>query len=153
MLSLQAVIESEKDPFVVKSLTMLIDGGDPKTIRRVLEIELESRHNNQLEATKVFESMGGYSPTIGIIGAVIGLIHVMNNLSDPQLLGSGIAVAFVATIYGVGLANIFWIPMANKLQKLILSENRKNRMLIEGIISICNGENPRVTEFKLKGYQ
>ena len=101
------------------------------------------------QAAKVFEGMGGYSPTIGIIGAVMGLIHVMNNLADPSKLGSGIAVAFVATIYGVGLANIFFLPLGNKLKSSIHKQSKFREMIIEGIIAIAEGENPRNIETKL----
>ena len=96
--------------------------------------------------------MGGYSPTIGIIGAVMGLIHVMNNLADPGALGSGIAVAFVATIYGVGLANIVFLPVANKLKALVQNQTYFREMVVEGIISIAEGENPRHIETKLQGF-
>jgi len=96
--------------------------------------------------------MGGYSPTIGIIGAVMGLIHVMNNLADPSKLGSGIAVAFVATIYGVGLANLFFLPMASKIKSIVHDQTTFREMIIEGIISIAEGENPRNIETKLEGY-
>ena len=96
--------------------------------------------------------MGGYSPTIGIIGAVMGLIHVMSNLADPSSLGSGIAVAFVATIYGVGLANLFFLPMANKLKAIVSSQTQYRVMIIDGLVSIAEGENPRNIESKLQGY-
>jgi chemotaxis protein MotA len=96
--------------------------------------------------------MGGYTPTVGIIGAVMGLIHVMNNLADPSKLGSGIAVAFVATIYGVGLANLFFLPMASKLKGIVHEQTQFREMIIEGIIAIAEGENPRNIETKLQGY-
>jgi len=96
--------------------------------------------------------MGGYSPTIGIIGAVMGLIHVMQNLADPSMLGAGIATAFVATIYGVGLANLFFLPVASKLKSQALSQSQMREMVIEGLISIAEGENPRAIESKLRGY-
>ena len=105
-----------------------------------------------MAAAKVYESMGGYSPTIGIIGAVMGLIHVMGNLADPSLLGSGIAVAFVATIYGVALANLFLLPVANKLKSVVLQESSYREMLLEGLTSISEGENPRSIELKLEGF-
>jgi chemotaxis protein MotA len=108
-------------------------------------------HHDTL-AAKVYEGMGGYSPTIGIIGAVMGLIHVMNNLADPSKLGPGIAVAFVATIYGVGLANLFFLPMASKLKAIIHQQTQYREMVVEGIISIAEGENPRNIETKLQGY-
>lgn len=105
-----------------------------------------------LDAIKFYESMGGYAPTIGIIGAVMGLIHVMNNLADPSTLGPGIAVAFVATIYGVALANLLFIPIANKLRMCVNENTQYRELIIEGIIAIADGENPRSIEMKLNGY-
>ena len=115
-------------------------------------MDLLTRENHDMAAAKVYESMGGYSPTIGIIGAVMGLIHVMGNLADPSLLGSGIAVAFVATIYGVALANLFLLPVANKLKSVVLQESSYREMLLEGLSSIAEGENPRSIELKLEGF-
>ena len=105
-----------------------------------------------MQAARVFDAMGGFSPTIGIIGAVIGLIHVMQNLAKPELLGAGIATAFVATIYGVGLANLLFIPVANKLKAHIFRVSHAREMVIEGISSIAEGENPRNIELKLSGF-
>ena len=105
-----------------------------------------------MNAARVYEAMGGYSPTIGIIGAVLGLIHVMNNLADPSALGPGIAVAFVATIYGVGLANFFFLPIANKLKSICYDLTQYHEMTTEGIISIADGENPTAIASKLEGY-
>ena len=130
----------------------MVDGGEPEVIRDILMLELEALEARQLEQAKVYESMGGYSPTIGIIGAVMGLIHVMQNLSDPSKLGAGIATAFVATIYGVGLANLFFIPVATKLKSQILAYSQAREMMIEGITAIAEGENPRNVEIKLQGY-
>ena len=115
-------------------------------------MELDSSEHYDLQAAKVFESMGGYSPTIGIIGAVMGLIHVMQNLADPSKLGSGIATAFVATIYGVGLANLFLLPFSNKLKSIAMGKSHYRDMIIEGVVSIAEGENPRNIESKLQGY-
>ena len=111
-----------------------------------------SRERRNLDAAKVYEAMGGYAPTIGIIGAVMGLIHVMGNLADPSMLGSGIAVAFVATIYGVGLANLFLIPVANKLRAYVRHESHVREMVIAGLMAIAEGENPRSISDKLKGF-
>jgi len=119
LLSLQRFAQEEADSFSRSGLQMLVDGSEPEIIRNVLEVELTMNENKDLLAAKVFEGFGGYSPTIGIIGAVMGLIHVMNNLADPAALGPGIAVAFVATIYGVGLANLLFLPMANKLTAIV----------------------------------
>lgn len=152
LLGLEVVVDEEPDSFAKKGLQLLVDGGEPEVIRDVLMLELEALEARQLEYAKVYESMGGYSPTIGIIGAVMGLIHVMQNLSDPSKLGSGIATAFVATIYGVGLANLFFIPVATKLKSQVLAYSQAREMMIEGITAIAEGENPRNVEIKLQGY-
>ena len=152
LLGLEPLTESEPEPFSRKGLQLLVDGSEPDTIRSILEVELDSQEHMDTQAAKVYEGMGGYSPTIGIIGAVMGLIHVMNNLADPSKLGSGIAVAFVATIYGVGAANIFFLPLGNKLKSYIHKQSKFREMVIEGIIAIAEGENPRNIETRLKGY-
>lgn len=152
LLGLEAIIDSEKDSFAKKGLQLLVDGNEPEVIRDCLDVELTTKEYLDMQAARVFEAMGGYSPTIGIIGAVIGLIHVMQNLSKPELLGSGIATAFVATIYGVGLANLLFIPIANKLKSHIFLATQAREMVIEGISSIAEGENPRNIELKLSGF-
>ncbi|HHZ88780.1 MAG TPA: flagellar motor protein [Chromatiaceae bacterium] len=152
LLGLEAIAETETDQFARKGLQLLVDGSEPESIRSSLEVELDARETRDLQAANVFEGMGGYSPTIGIIGAVMGLIHVMQNLADPSMLGAGIATAFVATIYGVGLANLFFLPVASKLKSQALSQSQMREMVIEGLISIAEGENPRAIESKLRGY-
>ena len=152
LLGLEAITEDEYDSFARKGLQLLVDGGEPESIRSILEVELISQEDRDLHASKVFEAMGGYSPTIGIIGAVMGLIHVMGNLADPSKLGAGIATAFVATIYGVGLANLLFLPVANKLKSTIKANSSQREMIIEGLIAIADGENPRTIEMKLEGY-
>ncbi len=152
LLGLESIIEDEDDAFIRKGLQMLVDGGEPDTIRQTLEVDLGAREQRDRLAAKVFEAMGGYCPTIGIIGAVLGLIHVMRNLSDPSKLGGGIATAFVATIYGVGMANLLFLPVSSKLKALIEEHVRYRDMLIEGIVAIAEGENPRNIEVRLLGY-
>jgi chemotaxis protein MotA len=152
LLGLEETVETEPDEFSRKGLQLLVDGGEPEAIRSILELDLSMREERDLAAAKMYEAMGGYSPTIGIIGAVMGLIHVMNNLADPSKLGSGIAVAFVATIYGVGMANLFLLPIASKLKMLVGKQSQYGEMVIEGIIAIAEGENPRNIESKLQGY-
>jgi chemotaxis protein MotA len=152
LLGLEAVVQTETEPFARKGLQLLVDGGEPEAIRTIMEVELGAREHFDTQAAKVYEGMGGYSPTIGIIGAVMGLIHVMANLSDPSKLGSGIAVAFVATIYGVGLANLMFLPIANKLKSHVHARTQFYEMIVEGIVSISRGENPRNIETKLQGY-
>ena len=152
LLGLESLVEAEGDVFARKGLQLLVDGSEPEAIRNILEVEIDVKEHFDIQAAKVFEGMGGYSPTIGIIGAVMGLIHVMNNLADPSKLGPGIAVAFVATIYGVGLANLLFLPMANKLKAVVHSQTQFREMVIEGVVSIAEGENPRNIETKLQGY-
>jgi len=115
-------------------------------------VDLYTQESRDFQAAKFFECMGGYAPTIGIIGAVMGLIHVMGNLADPSLLGSGIAVAFVATIYGVAIANLLLLPVGAKLKSIAMRQSAYREMLLEGILSIGEGENPRSIELKLQGF-
>lgn len=152
LLGLENAAELVPDPFLRKGMQLLVDGSEPEELRHSLELELESNEQRDLMAARVFESMGGYSPTIGIIGAVMGLIHVMHNLADPSLLGEGIATAFVATIYGVGLANLFMLPIANKLKSYTLARSHYREMVIEGLVAISEGENPRMLETRLQGF-
>ncbi|MEW5757105.1 MAG: flagellar motor protein [Pseudomonadota bacterium] len=153
LLGLEGMLDIERDPFTAKGLMLLVDGNEPDIIRDVMELEIQMRENAELEAAKVFQAMGGYSPTIGIIGAVIGLIHVMYNLTDPAKLGIGVATAFVATIYGVGLANLVFLPIAQKLRSRAQAQARFHEMIVEGLVSIAEGENPRYIEMKLRTYQ
>ena len=152
LLGLENIEESEQDPFTRKGLQLLVDGSEPDNIRNILDVEINTKEHHDIQAAKIFESMGGYSPTIGIIGAVMGLIQVMGNLSDPSKLGSGIAVAFVATIYGVGAANLLFIPIANKLKNIVHTQSTYREMIVEGMVSIAEGDNPRNIETKLFGF-
>ncbi len=152
LLGLESQAEDEPDPFARKGLQLLVDGNEPDTIRSTMELENLARESRDMAAAKVFEGLGGYSPTIGIIGAVLGLIHVMGNLADPSKLGPGIATAFVATIYGVGLANLLFLPIGNKLKAHVQNQSQYGDMLIEGIIAIAEGENPMNIELRLQGY-
>ena len=152
LLGLETVAEEETDPFAQKGLQLLVDGSEPDTIRATLEVDLGARESRDLQAAKVFDGLGGYAPTVGIIGAVMGLIHVMGNLADPSKLGGGIAVAFVATIYGVALANLLFLPTANKLKSVVNAQSQYREMMIEGIVAIAEGENPRNIEIRLLGY-
>jgi chemotaxis protein MotA len=152
LLGLEGLAESELERFVQKGLLLLVDGAESNTIRSIMDVELETREQRDLESARVFEAMGGYSPTIGIIGAVMGLIQVMTNLEDPESLGRGIATAFVATIYGVALANLLFFPVANKLRGLVRERTRYEDMMIEGLIAIAEGENPKSIEIRLSGF-
>jgi chemotaxis protein MotA len=152
LLGLESVADSEPDAYSRKGLQLLVDGAEPEAIRSILEVDFMTQESRDIQAAKVFESMGGYAPTVGIIGAVMGLIHVMGNLADPNQLGSGIAVAFVATIYGVASANLILLPVANKLKAVAIRQSRYREMLLEGLLSIAEGENPRSIELKLQGF-
>jgi len=152
LLGLESVAESEPDPYAQKGLRLLVDGVEPEAIRSILEVDLYTQEDRDLQASKIYEAMGGYSPTVGIIGAVMGLIHVMGNLADPSQLGNGIAVAFVATIYGVAIANLFLLPVAGKIKSVVIRHSRYREMLLEGLLSIADGENPRSIEIKLQGF-
>ncbi|PWK49126.1 flagellar motor protein [Pleionea mediterranea] len=149
LLGLEDYIDQEKNHFEQKGLTLLVDGGEPEKIRDTLLVDLEVGERESIKSVKFFEALGGYAPTMGIVGAVLGLIQVMGNLSDPSQLGSGIATAFVATIYGVGSANLLFLPIANKLTSIVLSQSLYREMIIEGIALIAEGENPKVIESRL----
>ena len=151
LLGLEDVVETVRNAYARKGLQLVIDGNDPETIRETLELDAMARERHDMNAAKVIDGMGGYAPTLGILGAVLGLIEVMNNLSDPARLGQGIAVAFVATVYGVGLANLVFIPAANKLKALVREESRLKELVTVGIMAIAAGDNPRVVEARLQG--
>jgi chemotaxis protein MotA len=152
LLSLEPLLAEMDDSFMRKGLQMLVDGAEPDKLREMMEVEMDAYEEHYRLAGKVWEAAGGYAPTIGILGAVMGLIHVMENLSDPTKLGEGIAVAFVATIYGVGSANLFFLPFANKIKSHIGREMVKRAMVVEGLVAVANGENPRLIETRLRGF-
>lgn len=152
LLALENFTAQLKDPFAKKGLQLLVDGVDPDRLREVLEVEINTYEEEMRQGAKLWESAGGYSPTIGILGAVLGLIHVMENLSDPSKLGAGIAVAFVATIYGVGLANLVFLPVGNKLKAHIGRKVAEKEMMLDGLMGIAVGDNPRIIESRLQGY-
>jgi chemotaxis protein MotA len=151
LLGLENISQGLKDPFRRKGLELVVDGIDPHTIRRLLEVDSQARTDSDLAAANVFKSMGGYAPTIGILGAVIGLIQVLGNLADPNELGAGIATAFVATIYGVGFANLLFLPIADRLRTQVIRYAGADDMFIEGLIAIADGEHPRSVEMRLRG--
>ena len=152
LLGLEPLYESEKDDFLRTGLQLIIDGSEPDSIRGVLEVDLGAREAADVRAAKVFEGMGVYAPTLGIIGAVLGLMAVMQNLADPTKLGAGIAAAFTATVYGIGLANLFLLPIASKLKTAALALSQVREMIIEGMIGIAQGDNPRAIEVRLKSF-
>lgn len=152
LLALEARIPSAPDAFARKGLQLLVDGAEPERLREVLEVEIGSYEATLKAAARVWEAAGGYAPTVGILGAVMGLIHVMENLSDPSRLGGGIAVAFVATIYGVGSANLIFLPIAKKLLANVARLVTLREMLVDGLVGIASGDNPRIIESRLQGY-
>src|SRR5579875_3096430 len=152
IVSLEEEAYRLKDPFLRKALSLAVDGGDVRDIRSIMELEIQMAEQRGYEEAKVFESAGGYAPTIGILGAVLGLIQVMQHLDNINEVGRGIAVAFVATVYGVGSANILFLPAAGKLKIRARQEQLSREMILEGVISILEGLNPRMVETKLRGF-
>lgn len=152
IVSLDADLDGVADPFLRQALMLAIDGTEPAAVRRIMQLELDNAAEGEARIPQVFESAGGFSPTIGIIGAVIGLIQVMQHLEDINEVGRGIAVAFVATIYGVGLANLVFLPSAGKLRIRQQEEQTLKEMMLEGVTSIQEGMNPRTIEIKLRTF-
>jgi chemotaxis protein MotA len=152
ILALEDEAAEAKDPLLRKGLMLAVDGLNPKTLREMLEVDLDAAEDRDLVPARVFESAGGYAPTVGILGAVLGLIQVMENLSDPSKLGAGIAVAFVATVYGVGVANLVLLPVASKLRLRAAQAARRRVLVFEGVLAIQEGLNPRLIDQKLHGF-
>ena len=152
LLALEGQIKTIQDPLLAKGVQLVVDGTEPVKIREIMEVEVGMFEEEYTLAGKVYESLGGYAPTVGILGAVLGLIHVMENLADPSALGGGIAVAFVATVYGVGAANLFFLPMGGKIKLKAKELVVAKMMVIEGLTSVAQGENPRMIEEKLSGF-
>jgi len=152
LLGLEPVLARESDPFLRRGLQLVVDGNSPDAIRATLEVDMQVRESADLRAARVFEGMGVYSPTLGIIGAVLGLMAVMQNLADPSQLGHGIAAAFTATVYGIGMANLLFLPMSNKLKVAVHAHAHAHAMLIEGLVGIAQGDNPRAIDNRLRSY-
>ncbi len=152
VLALESRMANVTDPFLKRALQFLVDGVDATVARDALETEIHAEFEEESLTAKVWESFGGFSPTVGILGAVLGLIHVMENLADPSKLGSGIATAFVATVYGVGFANLVALPLATKIKRKLNLEKERKTLIAEGVLSIQEGLNPRVLEEKLRAY-
>jgi chemotaxis protein MotA len=151
--SLESELDELSDPFLRKALALAVDGADLQDIRRIMELEIElAEHRGEGEA-KVFETAGGYSPTIGIIGAVLGLIQVMKHLEDIERVGHGIAVAFIATVYGVAFANLFLLPAGAKLRARLESRMKNHELVLEGVLSLAEGMNPMLIQSKLEAYR
>jgi len=152
IVSLDAELAEINDPFLRKTLMLAVDGTEPQELRKMMELELDNQAEYEEQVPQVFESAGGFAPTVGIIGAVLGLIQVMQHLDKIDEVGRGIAVAFVATIYGVGSANLFYLPMAGKMKLRIRDQQIMREMTLEGVASILEGMNPRMLEIKLFGF-
>lgn len=152
VLALEGKLATITEPFLKRALSLVVDGVDAAVVRDALETEIEVEFEEHAVAAKVWESAGGFAPTVGILGAVLGLIHVMENLNDPSKLGSGIATAFVATVYGVGISNLLLLPMGAKLKRKLVIEKERKTMVAEGVLAIQEGVNPRVLEEKLRAY-
>lgn len=152
ILAIEPKLNSIRDGFMQNVLRTVVDGVDSKVARQIFENEIEIERSRLMAAAKVWTDAGGFAPTVGIIGAVLGLIHVMGNLTDTSKLGAGIAVAFVATIYGVGFANLIFLPIGNKIKRKISDEMRVKQMILEGGLSIQEGLTPSLIEIKLRSY-
>jgi chemotaxis protein MotA len=152
IIALDEELGNVSDAFTRKAVMLAVDGSEPNELRSIMHFEMQAREDYDEEIARVYESAGGFSPTIGIIGAVLGLIQVMQHLDNIDEVGRGIAVAFVATIYGVGAANLILLPVAGKLRARARNEQVMREMAVEGVISILEGMNPRILETKLNGY-
>jgi len=152
IVSLDSELPQIEDSFLKRSLMLAVDGTEPQELRKMMELELDNQAEYEEQVPQVFESAGGFAPTIGIIGAVLGLIQVMQHLDKIDEVGRGIAVAFVATIYGVGSANLLYLPMAGKMKIRIRDQQIMREMTLEGVASILEGMNPRMLETKLLGF-
>jgi chemotaxis protein MotA len=152
VVSLDHDLKDIEESFLRQALTLAVDGTEPAELRKIMSLSLDTRTESEERLPAVFESAGGFSPTIGILGAVLGLIQVMQHLDKIDEVGKGIAVAFVATIYGVGAANLFFLPAAGKLRIRVREEHQRLEMMLEGVISILEGINPRMLEVKLGGF-
>lgn len=152
LLSLEARAQAVTDPFIKKGLLLMIDGTDPERLRAIMEIELAARAERHEQGIQVLEALGGFAPTLGIMGTVLGLINVLGNLQDTSSLGHKIAGAFIATFYGVFTANIIFLPLANKLKTKMKHEAHVSEMALEGVLAIQAGDNPRIVREKLDGF-
>jgi chemotaxis protein MotA len=152
LLALEDEAESVSDPFIKKGISLVVDGTDPELVKDILESDLDAMESRHAQQSGLFQTAGGFAPTLGIIGTVMGLVHVLENLSDPGSLGPAISTAFIATFYGVASANLYYLPVGNKLKKITHDEVHARTMIIEGIVSIQAGDNPRVVEEKLKTF-
>ncbi|MCX7113788.1 MAG: flagellar motor protein [Proteobacteria bacterium] len=152
ILRLEHIEQETEDSFIKRGLNLLIDGTPPDKLKEILEIELSTFEETERQAIKIWEAAAGYSPTLGILGAVLGLTHVMESLSDPSKIGSGIATAFISTVYGVALANIIFLPISNKLKTISTLEISRRVMLADAFFAIATGENRSVIKDRMDSY-
>lgn len=152
LLAVEGDIDDEPDPFLQHALSLVVEGISQNQVRSALEVEIETLEEVESVPARVYEAAGGYAPTVGILGAVLGLIHVMENLADPSRLGPGIATAFVATVYGVGSANLVLLPISSKLRQRAREASRRRELLLEGALAIQEGVNPRLMERRLNAF-
>jgi chemotaxis protein MotA len=152
ILCLEAEVTNVQDEFLKQSLRLVIDGTDPALVRDIMQTQISSISERHHQFAQIFEAAGGYAPTIGIIGTILGLINVLSNLADPSELGKSIALAFIATLYGVGSANLIWLPIAVKLKNKHKLELIAKEIILEGVLSLQSGDNPRIVEQKLKSF-
>jgi chemotaxis protein MotA len=152
LLALEDEAENVDDAFIKKGISLVVDGTDPELVKDILESDLDAMEARHSQQASLFQNAGGFAPTLGIIGTVMGLVHVLENLSNPNSLGPAISTAFIATFYGVASANLYYLPIGNKLKKITHEEVHARTMIIEGIVSIQAGDNPRVVEEKLKTF-
>lgn len=152
ILCLESELVNVKDEFLRYGLQLVIDGTDPELVRDTLQTKIAFTGERHHQGAQIFEAAGGYAPTIGIIGTVLGLINVLSNLADPSELGHAIALAFIATLYGVGSANLIWLPIGTKLKQKHKSEQILKEIMLEGVLCLQSGDNPRIVEQKLKAF-
>jgi chemotaxis protein MotA len=152
LLALESDVEGIKDPFIRHGLQMVIDGLEPDTVEDILQIEIESMQARHMKGIDMFAKMGGYSPTFGVLGTVMGLVSVLSNLADPSGLGESIATAFIATLFGVGAANILWLPVSANLKSKDAAEAKERQLALAAILAIQAGDNPRIVAQKLAAH-
>lgn len=152
LLALEQDAKSASDDFLKRALQLAIDGTDPELARDILQLEISFIEERHRQGEQIFTSMGGYAPTMGVLGAVMGLIHMMSRVEDPSQMGPAIATAFVATLYGVGIANLLFLPIANKLRTRHAEETLLCEVIVEGVLAIQSGENPRIVEQRLRAF-
>jgi chemotaxis protein MotA len=150
LLALEDAVKTVEHPFLKRGLQLAIDGTDPEELHDILHAEIAAKKKADKAGSKLFENMGGYAPTIGIIGTVMGLVHVLANLSKPASLGESISAAFVATLWGVLSANVIWLPIASRLSRLSAIEAEEMELVIDGVLAIQAGSNPRLVAQKLR---